>query len=57
VTWPAAKFTDEDVREDDGTIRKGGSIWGSVSKGCPDHESLKKAAAVLAFFGPDYFGN
>ena len=43
--------------EDDGTIRKGGSIWGSVSEGCPDHESLKKAAAVLVFFAPDYFGN
>jgi hypothetical protein len=41
--------------EDDGTIRRGRLIWGSVDEGCPDHAARRKTAAVLVFFDAGYF--
>ncbi len=41
--------------ETDGTIRRNGSIWGSVSDCCNDHDTKRAVAAVLVFFTMDFF--
>jgi hypothetical protein len=41
--------------ESGGTIRKGGSSWGTASDCCGDFGSKRSVAAVLVFFA-DFFG-
>jgi hypothetical protein len=41
--------------EKDGAIRKDGSLWGSADPCCADHGEMRRIAAVLVFFAPDYF--
>jgi hypothetical protein len=41
--------------EDDGIIRRNGRAWATVRNCCGDFGSKRTIAAVLAFFGDDFF--